>query len=116
MLTFMFVGDLIPEVTKNLIQDILARLKDLDTNQSNLLGMHNESINNFIASKGNFDNRITTLEMKSGDLSKNLQIERQNINHMKSRLSHLDETVQRTTRSHRRTIVNDVPRNTAGTI
>eukprot|EP00090_Calanus_glacialis_P037800 TRINITY_DN6549_c0_g1_i2.p1 TRINITY_DN6549_c0_g1~~TRINITY_DN6549_c0_g1_i2.p1 ORF type:complete len:1555 (-),score=493.26 TRINITY_DN6549_c0_g1_i2:859-4908(-) len=105
-----------PEATKNLVLEIDAKLKGYDesasqklreaedniqkngqdiASHSNLLREHTENINTFISTNATFTNQVLTLESKSEDFLKYLQVERQRIDSVESELNNLDETVQK---------------------
>merc|ERR1712123_520739 len=105
-----------PEATKNLVLEIDNKLKGYDesasqklreaedniqkngqdiASHSNLLREHTENINTFISTNATFTNQFLTLETKSEDLLKYLQVERQRIDNVESELNNLDETVKK---------------------
>merc|ERR1712106_1293829 len=105
-----------PEATKNLVLEIDAKLKGYDesasqklreagdnirknaqdiASHSNLLREHTENINTFISTNATFTNQFITLETKSEDFLKYLQVERQRIDNLESELNNLDETVKK---------------------
>merc|ERR1712106_333704 len=105
-----------PEATKNLVLEIDNKLKGYDesasqklreaedniqkngqdiASHSNLLREHTENINTFISTNATFTNQFLTLETKSEDFLKYLQVERQRIDSVESELNHLDETVKK---------------------
>merc|ERR1712123_221830 len=105
-----------PEATKNLVLEIDNKLKGYDesasqklreaedniqkngqyiASHSNLLGEHTENINTFISTNATFTNQFLTLENKSEDFLKYLQVERQRIDNVESDLNNLDETVKK---------------------
>merc|ERR1711892_1123400 len=105
-----------PEATKNLVLEIDNKLKGYDesasqkireaedniqkngqdiASHSNLLREHTENINTFISTNATFTNQFLTLETKSEDFLKYLQVERQRIDNVESELNNLDETVKK---------------------
>merc|ERR1712128_85200 len=105
-----------PEATKNLVLEIDNKLKGYDesagqklreaedniqkngqdiASHSNLLREHTENINTFISTNATFTNQLLTLETKSEDFLKYLQVERQRIDNVESELNNLDETVKK---------------------
>merc|ERR1711892_474937 len=62
---------------------------------SNLLTEHTENINTFISTNATFTNQFLTLETKSEDFLKYLQVERQRIENLESEQNNLDETVKK---------------------
>merc|ERR1712236_191379 len=63
--------------------------------QSNLLKEHTRNINNFISTNATFNNQLISLETKSEDFLKHLQVERQRIDNVESELNNLDEIVKK---------------------
>jgi len=105
-----------PETTKNLVLEIDSKLRGYDdsasqklreaedniqknaqdiASQSNFLREHTENINTFISTNAIFTNQFLSLETKSEDFLKHLQVERLRIDILESELNNLVETVQK---------------------